>query len=168
MPELAPSPSAGDPDGRSRRTSPPIEVSIDPEKVTAKPSRKLYLENAQVIAGVNTDQTFISNTILIFGDNLGDRRFIAIIAVAFELHELRLLATGTSRRTGSRRASSAFDQRTYYLGVDELGGQPTVERVQQAARYTGGSLIVDLPALPLLPHSRAASGTSPATWTTTI
>ena len=33
-----------------------------------------------------------------------------------------------------------FDYRTYYLGFGEQGGQPTVERTRQAARYTGGTV----------------------------
>jgi len=122
---------------------PAIEVSIDPEKVTAKPSRKLYLENAQVLAGVNTDQTFYSDTVLIFGDNLGDRRFYAIIESlsSYTVFDFSYWNIGRRLQWGVR----AFDQRTYYLGVGELGGQPTVERVKQAARYTGGSLMTTYP-----------------------
>ena len=122
---------------------PAIEVSIDPEKVTAKPSRKLYLENAQVLAGVNTDQTFYSDTVLIFGDNLGDRRFYAVIESLSSYTVFDFSYWNISRRL--QWGIRAFDQRTYYLGVGELGGQPTVERVKQAARYTGGSLMATYP-----------------------
>jgi hypothetical protein len=142
LPELAPEITPATPTVVAPY-QPAIEVSIDPEKVTAKPSRKLYLENAQVLAGVNTDQTFYSDTVLIFGDNLGDRRFYAIIQSLSSYTVFDFSYWNISRRL--QWGIRAFDQRTYYLGVGELGGQPTVERVKQAARYTGGSLMLTYP-----------------------
>ena len=117
---------------------PAIEVSIDPEKVTAKPSRKLYLENAQVLAGVNTDQTFYSDTILIFGDNLGDRRFYAILESISSFTQFDFAYWDLSKRL--QKGLHLFDYRTYYLGLGQLGGQTILERTRQAARYTGGSV----------------------------
>jgi Tol biopolymer transport system component len=117
---------------------PAIEVSIDPEKIAAKPSRKLFLENAQVLAGLNSDQTFFSNTVLIFGDNLGDRRFIAVISSQSSFTQFQFSYYNLKDRL--QKGVQLFDYRTYYLGFGELGGQPTVERVRQAARYTGGTL----------------------------
>jgi hypothetical protein len=74
--ELAPVPSPTGPQGY-RPFQPAIEVAVDPDKFDRKPSHKLYIEDAWVNAGINTDQTFLSNTVLVFGDNLGDRRFVA-------------------------------------------------------------------------------------------
>ncbi|HSS45700.1 MAG TPA: hypothetical protein VLO07_10190, partial [Thermoanaerobaculia bacterium] len=118
---------------------PAIEVAVDREKLQPKAGHKLFLENAQVIAGVNTDQTFYSDTILIFGDNLGDRRFIAVIEslAGFTVFDFSYWNLAHRLQTGIR----AFDSRTYYLGVGQLGGQLTLQRAQQAARYTGGSLL---------------------------
>jgi hypothetical protein len=122
---------------------PAIEVSIDPEKVTAKPSRKLYLENAQVAAGVNTDQTFYSDTILIFGDNLGDRRFVAVISSLSSYTQFDFSYYNIKDRF--QKGIRLFDYRTYYLGFGQLGGQTTLERTRQAARYTGGSFTGNYP-----------------------
>jgi hypothetical protein len=117
---------------------PAIEVSIDPEKVTSKPSHKLFLENAQVLAGLNSDQTFYSNTVLIFGDNLGDRRFIAVISSQSSFTQFEFSYYNLKSRL--QKGIQLFDYRTYYLGFgQDQGGQPNVERVQQAARYTGGT-----------------------------
>jgi Tol biopolymer transport system component len=120
---------------------PAIEVSVDPEKVESKPSRKLYLEDAQVIAGVNTDQTFLSNTILTFGDNLGDRHFIAVISSQSSFTQFDLQYWNLRSRL--QKGIQAFDYRLYYTGIDLTTGQ--FERVRQAARYTGGTFIANYP-----------------------
>ncbi len=52
---------------------PAVEVAVDPEKLS-RPKFKLFLDNAQVLAGVNSDQTFVSQVLLSFSDYLGDRR----------------------------------------------------------------------------------------------
>jgi WD40 repeat protein len=135
LPELAPAFTPATP-VQAAPFQPAIEVSIDPEKVTSKPSRKLYLENAQVVAGVNTDQTFYSDTILTFGDNLGDRHFIAVISSQSTFTQFDFQYWNLRRRL--QLGIEAFDYRTYYLGVDLTTEQ--VSRVRQAARYTGGSL----------------------------
>jgi len=142
MPALAPAISPATPVSITP-FQPSIEVSIDPEKITPKPSHKLFLENAQVAAGVNTDQTFYSDTILIFGDNLGDRRFIAVVESlsSFTVFDFSYYNLAHRLQTGIR----AFDSRTYYLGLGELGGQVIVQRTRQAARYTGGSLLAVYP-----------------------
>ncbi|MCP6756056.1 hypothetical protein NL533_31005, partial [Klebsiella pneumoniae] len=73
--ELNPAPSPAGPT-TIPPYQPPIEVSIDPEKIDKRPSRKLTLEDASINVGVSADSTFLSNTYLVFGDNLGDRRLI--------------------------------------------------------------------------------------------
>ena len=52
---------------------PAVEVAVDPEKLS-RPKFKLFLDNAQVLAGVNSDQTFVSQVVLSFSDYLGDHR----------------------------------------------------------------------------------------------
>ena len=52
---------------------PSVEVSVDPEKIS-RPKFKLFLDNASLIAGINSDQTFVSQVLLSFSDYLGDRR----------------------------------------------------------------------------------------------
>ncbi|MGH9367423.1 MAG: BamA/TamA family outer membrane protein, partial [Thermoanaerobaculia bacterium] len=87
-----------------------------------------------VLAGLNSDQTFFSNTVLIFGDNLGDRRFVAVISSLSTFTQFFFSYSDLSRRL--QKGVQLFDVRTYYFGFDPTTGQ--VERVRQAARYTGG------------------------------
>ncbi len=142
LPDLAPAITPATP-VQITPYQPPIEVSIDPEKITAKTSRKLYLENAQVVAGVNTDQTFYSDTILIFGDNLGDRRFVAVISSLSSYTQFDFAYYNLTHRL--QKGIRLFDYRTYYLGYGTLGGQVILERTRQAARYTGGSFLGNYP-----------------------
>jgi WD40-like Beta Propeller Repeat len=140
LPELAPAITPVTP-VQITPYQPAIEVSVDPEKVSTKPSHKLYLENAQVIAGVNTDQTFYSDTILTFGDNLGDRHFIAVISSQSSYTQFDFQYWNLKNRF--QKGIQAFDYRLYYTGIDLTTGN--LQRVRQAARYTGGSFIGNYP-----------------------
>ena len=133
LPELNPAPS---PSAQPVETpyQPAIEVTVDPEKVSAKPSKKLQLEDAQVTAGINTDQTFVSNTILIFGDNMGDHRFIAVLQSVSNYTNIQFAYYDISRRL--QKGVAIFDNRTYFTTVDQTTGQDV--RVRQAYRNTGG------------------------------
>jgi Tol biopolymer transport system component len=117
---------------------PAIEVTVDPEKVTGKPSKKLQLEDAQVTAGINTDQTFISNTVLIFGDNLGDRRFIAVFQSLASFTNFQFSYFDITRRL--QKGITLFDDRTYFLALDQRTGQDQLVRDRRAYRQTGGYL----------------------------
>jgi Tol biopolymer transport system component len=133
LPDLAPEITPATP-VQIEPYQPAIEVSIDPEKISPKLSRKLYLEDAQVVAGINTDQTFLSNTILTFGDNLGDRHFIAVIGSQSTFTQFYFAYSDLSKRL--QKGISLFDSRTYYFSFNANTGQ--VERSRQASRYTGG------------------------------
>jgi len=117
---------------------PAIEVAVDPEKVSGKPSRKLQLEDAQVTAGINTDQTFISNTVLIFGDNLGDRRFIAVFQSLASFTNFQFSYFDLTRRL--QKGITLFDDRTYFLALDQSLGQDRLVRDRRVYRQTGGFL----------------------------
>jgi hypothetical protein len=138
--ELNPAPSPAGP-----TTIPPfqpsIEVSLDPEKINKKPSRKLYLENAQVVAGLSSDQTFLSNTILTFGDNLGDRQFVAALQTVSSFTNILFAYTNLSHRL--QWGAEAYDQRYYFLAVDNNTGQTV--RSQLAYRFTGGDIFGNYP-----------------------
>jgi hypothetical protein len=120
-----------------------IEVAVDPEKVTPKISHKLQLEDAQVTAGVNTDQTFVSNTILVFGDNLGDRRFYAIIESLSSYTNINFTYLDISKRL--QKGIQLFDDRTYYLATDQTGGVDQLTRGRRAYRITGGNFLGTYP-----------------------
>jgi Tol biopolymer transport system component len=135
LPELAPaaSPSV---QPAAAPYQPAIEVTVDPEKVTGKPSKKLQLEDAQVTAGINTDQTFVSNTVLIFGDNLGDRRFIAVFQSLSSFTNFQFSYFDITKRL--QKGITLFDDRTYFLAQDQTTGQ--IVRDRRAYRQTGGLL----------------------------
>src|SRR5215831_14813984 len=115
---------------------PAIEVTVDPEKVSAKPSRKLQLEDASITAGVNSDQTFVSNTALIFGDNLGDRRLIFVFQSLSNFTNFQFSYFDISKRL--QKGITVFDDRTYFLAVDQSTGN--IVRDRRAYRVTGGLL----------------------------
>ena len=120
---------------------PPIEVAIDPEKITKKPGHKLFLENAEILAGISTDQTFLSNTILTFGDNLGDRRLVGVLQTVSSFTNILLQYTDISQRL--QKGIEAFDQRQYYLAINSTTGQ--VVRTRSAYRFTGGDIFATYP-----------------------
>ena len=134
LPELAPVPSPVGPGGVTP-FQPAIEVSVDPEKVTKKISRKLQLEDAQINAGINTDQTFVSNTVLIFGDNLGDRRFYAIFQSLSSFTNFDFIYLDLTHRL--QKGIELFDDRTYFLALNQ--NQDQIIR-RRTFRITGGML----------------------------
>jgi len=139
LPELAP---ATTPSVQPVTTpfQPAIEVSVDPEKVSGKPSRKLQLEDAQVTAGVNSDQTFVSNTALIFGDNLGDRRLIFVFQSLSTFTNFQFSYFNISKRL--QKGITLFDDRTYFLTQDLVTGDINQRRT---SRQTGGLLQLAYP-----------------------
>ncbi len=140
--ELAPAASPTGPQGYVPY-QPAIEVAIDQEKVTAKPSHKLQLEDASINAGVNTDQTFVSNTVLIFGDNLGDRRFIASLQSLASFTTFDFAYYDLSKRF--QKGLELFDQRVYFLALDQSLGVDRVVRDRRAYRQTGGQFLGSYP-----------------------
>jgi len=133
--ELAPAASPTGPQGYVPY-QPAIEVAIDKEKVTSRPSRKLQLEDASINAGVNTDQTFVSNTILVFGDNLGDRRFVAAVQSLSSYTNIFLQYVDLSKRL--QKGIALFDDRQYYIGIDNSLGFDRAVRSRRIYRDTGG------------------------------
>ncbi|MEX1244745.1 MAG: hypothetical protein WEB59_15440 [Thermoanaerobaculia bacterium] len=120
---------------------PSIEVSIDPEKIQKKPSRKLILEDAQILAGVASDQTILSNTYLVFGDNLGDRRFVASLQSVSSFTDFRFQYTDLSTRL--QKGIQVYDSRYYFLGFNNSTGQ--IVRTRSPYRFTGGDIFVAYP-----------------------
>jgi hypothetical protein len=140
LPELAPAVSPAGPESEAP-FQPAIEVSIDPEKVKPRASHKLQLEDAQVVAGVNTDQTFVSSTVLIFGDNLGDRRLIAQFQSLSSFTNFNFIYFNLRRRL--QTGFALFDDRTFFLSFDQSRG--VIERGRRVYRQTGGLLLASYP-----------------------
>jgi Tol biopolymer transport system component len=140
LPELAPAVSPAGPESEAP-FQPAIEVSIDPEKIRPRASRKLQLEDAQVVAGVNTDQTFVSNTVLIFGDNLGDRRLIAQFQSLSSFTNFNFIYFNLKHRL--QTGFALFDDRTFFLGFDQSRG--VIERGRRIYRQTGALGLLSYP-----------------------
>ena len=140
LPDLAPSISPAGPESL-RPFQPSIEIAIDPEKIKPRGSRKLQLEDAQVVAGVNTDQTFVSNTVLIFGDNLGDRRLIAQFQSLSSFTNFNFIYYNLRQRL--QKGFALFDDRTYFLGFDQSRGE--FERGRRVYRQTGALGLLSYP-----------------------
>ncbi len=135
--ELNPAPSPAGP-ATIAPFQPSIEVSIDPEKVT-RPSHKLFLEDAQILAGLASDGQFLSNTILTFGDDLGDRRLQAIVQTVSGYTNVNLSYADLSQRL--QKGIEAFYYRLYYY-VLTPGGEI---RTQSNYDYIGGNVFGNYP-----------------------
>jgi Tol biopolymer transport system component len=140
LPELAPAVSPAGPESETP-FQPAIEVSVDPEKIRPRASHKLQLEDAQVVAGVNTDQTFVSNTVLIFGDNLGDRRLIAQFQSLSSFTNFNFIYFNLKSRL--QKGFALFDDRTFFLGFDQSRG--VIERGRRIYRQTGALGLLSYP-----------------------
>jgi len=140
LPDLAPAISPAGPESL-RPFQPAIEVAVDPEKIKPRGSRKLQLEDAQVVAGVNTDQTFVSNTVLVFGDNLGDRRLIAQFQSLSSFTNFNFIYYNLRQRL--QKGFALFDDRTFFLGFDQSRNQ--FERGRRIYRQTGALGLLSYP-----------------------
>jgi len=140
LPELAPAISPAGPESEAP-FQPAIEVAIDPEKIRPRASRRLQLEDAQVVAGVNTDQTFVSNTVLVFGDNLGDRRLIAVFQSLSSFTNFQFIYLNLRNRL--QKGFALFDDRTYFLSFDQSRNE--INRGRRTFRQTGALLLANYP-----------------------
>ncbi|HVT43091.1 MAG TPA: BamA/TamA family outer membrane protein [Thermoanaerobaculia bacterium] len=100
---------------------PPVEVAIDPEKIEKYRSLRLFVDDVQVNAGVTSDQTFVSRSVIFTSDMLGDRRFIAALDSVSTFSNFDLLYLDLRRRLnwGVR----LFDDRTFFIEQDQQSGQ---------------------------------------------
>jgi len=119
----------------------PIEVALDTEKIQAKPSHKLYIDNASVTLGVNTDNTFVSDSTLIFSDNLGDRRAIVNFQSVSSFTNVQLSYVNLTKRL--QYGATLYDQREYFIGIDTSRG--TLVRDRRIYRQTGAAILGGYP-----------------------
>ena len=123
---------------------PAVEVAVDPEKLS-RPKFKLFLDNAQVLAGINSDQTFVSQILLVFSDYLGDRRAFFQFDSVSTFSNFRLGYFNIA--TASSGALQIYDQRNYFYGYDYETGD--IVRDRRISRDTGVTLLGDLSDLAL-------------------
>ncbi|HEY5609829.1 MAG TPA: BamA/TamA family outer membrane protein, partial [Thermoanaerobaculia bacterium] len=114
---------------------PPVEVAIDEEKVEDYGGFKLFIENVEVNGGVNSDQTFISRSVIYMSDMLGNRRFIASLDSVSTFSNFDFLYFDLRNRLnwGVR----LFDNRTYFLTPDFEEGRFNRRRLDRQTGLVG-------------------------------
>jgi Tol biopolymer transport system component len=119
----------------------PVEVEIDGDRIERAGGFRLFLEDIDVSAGVNSDQTFLSRSVIHMSDLLGGRRFIASLDSVSTFSNFDLLYFDLRNRLnwGVR----VFDDRTYFTALDqERGG---LERVRRLYHQTGALGMISYP-----------------------
>jgi Tol biopolymer transport system component len=114
---------------------PAVEVAVDPEKLS-RPKFKMFLDNAQVLAGINSDQTFVSQVLLSFSDYLGDRRAFFQFDSVSTFSNFRIGYFNIAKRF--QWGVQLYDDREYFYGYNYQTGDFT--RDQRIARNTGVSV----------------------------
>jgi hypothetical protein len=114
---------------------PAVEVAVDPEKLS-RPKFKMFLDNAQVLAGINSDQTFLSQILLSFSDYLGNRRAFFQFDSVSTFSNFRIGYFNISRRF--QWGLQLYDDREYFYAYNYQTGD--YARDQRIARDTGLSL----------------------------
>jgi hypothetical protein len=119
---------------------PSVEVSVDPEKLS-RPKFKLFLDNASLSAGINSDQTFVSQVLLSFSDFLGDRRAFFQFDSVSTFSNFRVGYFNLAHRT--QWGAQIYDNRSYFYGYDANTGATI--REQEIQRNTGVTLLAMYP-----------------------
>jgi len=139
---LNPPPAAVDSHSAAHFT-PAIEVALDPEKIQAKPSHKLYIDNASVAAGVNSDSTLFSDSTLIFSDNLGDRRAIINFQSISSYTDFHLIYYNLKNRL--QLGGMLYDDRQYFIGLSNNPSTGFISRGRRFYRDTGALALLAYP-----------------------
>jgi len=119
---------------------PAVTVTINKDKIEKVKSRKLFVDNAQVMVGVSSDNLLVSQTYLSFADQYGDRRFNLLLESVSGYTNFQLTYFDLSKRLAW--GATVFDNRSYYVYGATLEG--TVQR-QRLYRETGGAAFAQYP-----------------------
>lgn len=123
---------------------PPVEVAIDEEKVEKASSRKLFVDDVEVNAGVSSDQLFVSRSVIYMSDMLGDRRFIASLDSVSSFSNFDFLYFDLHKRLnwGIR----LYDNRSFFTAQQTQDSRTGLnDRVRQQYRETGVMGILSYP-----------------------
>jgi Tol biopolymer transport system component len=133
------------------RFEPDIQVSLDDANKDKYRGHRFFLENADTIIGVNSDQSYLGQVILTFSDYLGDRRIFANISSIDSFSNFNILYADFSRRW--QWQAHLFDDRTFFATGDPI--QDRIDRGRLVDQQTGaiGSLV-----LPFTFYQRAEIG----------
>lgn len=120
---------------------PAISVAINKDRIEPIKRYKLGLDDAQVLVGVNTDNTLISQTYLSFSDNYGDRRLNVLLSSVESYTNFSIAWMNLSRRL--QWGVVAFDDSSYYL----FQQNPVDGRIQRRQQYreTGAAAFAQYP-----------------------
>lgn len=113
--------------------APSIEVAIDPEKSEKAPKFKLFLNDAQLYAGIASDNTFVSSIGLDFSDYLGDKRAFFVFDSIAGYSNFRLSYFDLARRF--QWGVQLYDYRQFFYGYDYTTG--TAVQGQRIFKETG-------------------------------
>ncbi len=119
---------------------PAVTVAINPDKIEPVKSHKLFAEDAQVLVGVNSDSTLISQTYVSFTDDYGDRRFNLLLESVSSYSNFQFQYLNLTKRL--LWGVQLFDSRTYYLYATPV--EDNIER-QRLSRITGGAAFIEYP-----------------------
>jgi hypothetical protein len=133
------------------RYQPDIEVTIDDANKEDYGRGKFFLEDGGAQIGVADDQTFLADTYLAFSDYLGDKRIYAQFSSIESFANFDVAYIDLSNRL--QWSVRLFDDRTYYIGVDQRDG--LIRRGRAAYKQTGaiGSI-----SYPFSFYTRAEAG----------
>lgn len=123
------------------RFEPAISVTVNKERIETIKRHKLLLDDAQVLVGVNTDNTLISQTYLSFADNYGDRRLNVLLSSVESYTNFSIAWTNLSRRL--QWGAVLFDDSSYYL----FRQNPVEDRLERRQQYreTGAAAFAQYP-----------------------
>ncbi len=120
---------------------PAVSVTVDPNRVEKAKKRKLFIEDAQVLLGVNEDQTLISQTYLSFSDHYGDRQLGVLLQSVSGYSTFQLSYYDLSKRL--QWGATVFDDRAYFVGYSTVTGRAV--RLEQVYRQTGAAAYLQYP-----------------------
>jgi hypothetical protein len=119
---------------------PSVTVNVSPDKIQPVKHHKLFVDGAQVLVGVNGDNTLISQTYLTFTDQYGDRRLNLLLESVSGYSNFQFTYANLAKRL--QWGATVFDDREYY--VYALSAEGNIQR-QQVYRETGGAAFVSYP-----------------------
>jgi hypothetical protein len=103
---------------------PAVSIAVNPDKVQEEKGRKLFIEDAAGIAGLDTENNFISQVYLSFSDQYGDRRLALLLSSVDTFSNFQAAYLNMKRRL--QWGASVFDYREFY----RFGYDPVRDRFQ--------------------------------------
>jgi len=121
---------------------PAVSISVDPADAKEVKGRKMFVEDAGGIVGVDQDGSFLSQVYIAMSDQYGDRRFYALFSSIDTFANFRVGFVNLEPRL--QWGVTLYDDRSYYLtGYDSLRDDYTGR--EQVYRVTGATFDVQYP-----------------------